>query len=148
MTRRRWYEAQGGLRFRCTQCGKCCARPGYILVHPDESAALAARFRDGAKPADLEGVLWTWDDACNGWLIEVEEGESCPFLIDEQCSVHDVKPRQCATYPFWEEIIGNRLTWTQEAQHCEGIQPEGDLYTPDLIALIEEEQRLTFESDG
>src|SRR5699024_11592257 len=111
MTRRRWYEAQGGLRFRCTQCGKWCARPGYILVHPDESAALAARFRDGAKPADLEGVLWTWDDACNGWLSEVEEGESCPFLIDEQCSVHDVKPRQCATYPFWEEIIGNRLTW-------------------------------------
>lgn len=147
MTRKRWFESQGGLRFQCTQCGKCCARPGFIAVYPDESVELADRYRKGATPRDLAGVLWTWDDAFGAWLIEVEEGQSCPYLVDEQCSVHDVKPRQCATYPFWEEIIGNRLTWAQEADHCEGIRADGDLYTPQLIELIEQERRLTFESE-
>lgn len=145
MSSRRWYDAQGGLRFTCTQCGKCCSRPGYILVHASEAPPLAARYKDGARPEDLD-ELWVWDDAVEGWLIEVEEGESCPFLVDEQCSVHDIKPRQCATYPFWEEVTMHRFTWAQEASLCEGIQPDGELYTPELIQLIENEERLTFES--
>ena len=36
-----WYR--GGLRFSCTQCGKCCSgAPGYVWVTKDEIEQIAA----------------------------------------------------------------------------------------------------------
>lgn len=141
-----WYALRGGLNFRCTQCGKCCKAPGYVVVLPEEADAIAARYRPGANAFDLVGELWNWELAFNAWLIEVDDGESCPLLGPEGCTVHDVKPRQCATYPFWPENIESPTTWGEEGIRCEGIDPDGDLYTPDLIALISGDRELTKEN--
>lgn len=141
-----WYSAQGGVHFRCTQCGKCCSRPGFVLVYRDEATNIAPRYRANARPEDLADELWEWDEYFGGWMIEVKEGGHCPFLVDGKCDVHDVKPRQCATYPFWDEIVDKKRTWTQEKVHCEGIHDEGDLYEVDLIDMIKREQRATFEN--
>lgn len=142
-----WYAATGGVHFRCTQCGKCCARPGYIEVLPEEADALADRYRKGASPQDLEGELWLWDPESVAWTITVPEGGHCPFLVDGLCSVHDVKPLQCRTYPFWPEIVGRAKTWKEEARYCEGISDDGDLYTPSRIAQLLDEERSTNENE-
>lgn len=143
---KRWYEYRGGLNFRCTQCGKCCKTPGYVAVQPEEANAIAARYREGADAFDLAGDLWNWELGYNAWLIHVEEGESCPLLGPDGCTVHDIKPRQCATYPFWDEVLESPTAWAEESLRCEGIDPEGDIYTPDLIDIIAREKRLTNEN--
>ena len=43
MAAEKWYK--DGLRFDCTQCGKCCGgAPGYCWVSEDEIHALAERL--------------------------------------------------------------------------------------------------------
>lgn len=143
---RPWYEHRGGLNFRCTLCGKCCKTAGYVAVQAEEADAIAARYRPGANAFDLAGELWNWELAFNAWLIEVDEGESCPLLGEDGCTVHDIKPRQCATYPFWTEVIESPTAWAMESLRCEGIDEEGDLYSPDLIDIIASDKRLTNEN--
>lgn len=49
-------------------------------------------------------------------------GEQCIFLTkDEKCSVYDVRPTQCATYPFWPQNLFGLAEWKAEASRCEGI---------------------------
>lgn len=145
-TRRRWYTAQGGVHFKCTQCGACCSREGSVLVYRDEAKRIAPRYRPGAKPADLAGGLWTWNDFYDSWMIEIRKGGKCPFLINDKCTIHDIKPRQCATYPFWDEVVDTEETWREEALLCEGINNEEKLYPPDLIEMIKREQQSTYEN--
>jgi Fe-S-cluster containining protein len=38
--------------------------------------------------------------------LEVPAGGACVFLENHQCLLHDVKPEQCRTFPFWNEYIG------------------------------------------
>ena len=53
------------------------------------------------------------------------EEKRCPFLGGDAekgwCNVHDVKPVQCATYPFWPGVADNERGWLREAQICPGI---------------------------
>ena len=48
---------------------------------------------------------------------------ACIFLRGHQCSIHDVKPTICATYPFRNEALWSGVDWNAEAQFCEGITP-------------------------
>ena len=143
---RPWYVRRGGLRFRCTQCGRCCRQPGIVAVTREEAARIAPRVRDGATPQSLAGELWTWEDQEGAWVIDVPIGASCPLLGENGCTVHDIKPEQCATYPFWSENVASLIDWTQEGVRCEGISPDGDLYTPELIEVILQGRRLTNEN--
>lgn len=147
MTRTRpWYVRRGGLRFRCTQCGMCCRQPGFVAVTREEADAIADRLQPGDTAKSLDGTLWTWDHQAGVWMIDVPLGQSCPLLGEKGCTVHDIKPEQCATYPFWSENVASLIDWTQESIRCEGITPEGDLYTPELIDVILQGRRLTNEN--
>lgn len=48
-------------------------------------------------------------------------GGDCVFLESKQCSIHAVKPAQCATYPFWPQALASKADWCAEATRCEGI---------------------------
>jgi len=42
--------------------------------------------------------------------------DGCIFLNPiGQCSIYDVRPIQCRTYPFWPSILKNKQTWEEEA---------------------------------
>lgn len=143
---RPWIARRGGLHFRCTQCGRCCTQPGYVSITREEAARIAARLVEGGTPKDLQGSLWDWDDQSGTWMIDVPEAAACPLLGEQGCVVHDIKPEQCATYPFWSENLASRTVWKNEAKFCEGIREEGDLYTPELIDVILQGKRLTNEN--
>ena len=50
-----------------------------------------------------------------------EGQDHCHFLTAEGCSIHEVKPTQCRTYPFWPSLVENRFAWDLEAKFCPGI---------------------------
>lgn len=78
------------------------------------------------------------DDEAEGHVIEVDEGYACR-LLDEagRCRVHPVKPAQCRTFPFWDELLDDRRAWRAAKRTCEGIDhPGGREYTAEEIERL------------
>jgi len=120
-----WY--QGGLRFECTQCGACCTgRPGYVLFTDDEAAAIADRLGISIETFYKK---YTHDTDAGRSLTEheTEFGFDCVFLDRETtpgaslCSIHDLRPTQCRTFPFWPEHLRTKREWEKLGNECEGV---------------------------
>lgn len=128
-----WY-AEDGLRFGCTGCGECCRRAGFVEVLPAEAERIAT-FLLGkrARPHDLEPSLWR--QTPDSWEIEVPDGAVCPLLDPNgRCTIQEVKPSQCSTFPFWPEIVASPRTWLHAGLWCEGVG-RGDSW--DVVAIAE-----------
>lgn len=133
---RRYFFDQG-LRFTCTECGKCCTgAPGWVRVNAEERAALASHLgvdeaafiRDFTKPMTVpEGGLS---------LREREDG-SCVFFHNNRCTVYHLRPLQCRTYPFWMKNLRSPEAWAAAAKECPGID-QGLLHARDDILDIVE----------
>jgi hypothetical protein len=125
-----WYP--NGLRFTCTQCGRCCGGgPGTIRASDDEIAALAARLEldDGAFRKRYTRKLRSGDIS----LIE-KDNHDCIFYDRRRgCTVYADRPRQCRTWPFWKSLVFSPETWAAESTGCPGMDL-GRLYDCDSIA--------------
>lgn len=110
-----WYK--DGLRFQCTQCGKCCTgEPGYVWVNDEELAAIA-RVRGETVPEVT--ALWTRQTPRGRTLREKANGD-CIFLENRRCTVYEVRPRQCRTWPFWESNVETPEDWEDTCKVCPG----------------------------
>jgi Fe-S-cluster containining protein len=45
----------------------------------------------------------------------------CVFLSDKKCTIYEVRPTQCRTYPWWPSTLIGEAEWKAEAMRCEGI---------------------------
>jgi Fe-S-cluster containining protein len=127
-----WYEK--GLRFSCTECGKCCTgAPGYVWVTAADVARLAK-----AKGLTPDAFSKAYVRRVGGRLsLQERANGDCVMLEGKRCSVHEVKPRQCVTYPFWSETVDRPEDWEAEAAKCPGVG-SGDLYTAaEIDALVQ-----------
>lgn len=115
---RAWWD--GGLPFACTQCGKCChARGGYdkVYLQARESRRLARHLGLGLRDFHAR---FTVRDA-DGYRSLRFTGGHCVFLDGTVCYVHEAKPVQCRTWPFWPELLRSRATYAREVQSfCPG----------------------------
>jgi hypothetical protein len=111
-----WYR--DGLRFTCTQCGKCCTGdPGYVWVTEDEVRKLAA-FR--GEPLHEFVALHTRKARGKVTLREKANGD-CVFYDQQRgCTVYRVRPRQCRTWPFWESNLESPEQWERTEAVCPG----------------------------
>jgi Fe-S-cluster containining protein len=115
-------EASAGLRFECTECGRCCRTHGeyaHVYVDDDELAALARLL--GMTPGAFRRRYTTTDEL--GWSELRFHGDRCIFLDDatNRCTVYEARPTQCRTFPFWRTFVRNGV-WTAEARAiCEGL---------------------------
>jgi len=50
----------------------------------------------------------------------------CVFW-DGGCTVYDIRPRQCRTFPFWRENVASPKAWRKTETRCPGVG-EGPLY--------------------
>lgn len=114
MNSKAWYGK--GLRFSCTQCGNCCRNHGdytYVYLAEHDVEAIA-RHLGLSRRRFLERYCSRED----GWVTLRMDAPACPFLQeDNRCGIYPVRPKQCATWPFWEENL-ERSAWEGPVQEC------------------------------
>ncbi|MGV7221656.1 MAG: YkgJ family cysteine cluster protein [Nitrospinales bacterium] len=112
-----WWEKEN-IRFECQAgCFKCCLKPGVIFF--EEGDILRASKFLNCTPSELKSSYLEFEEY--EWLINVRADTSCPFLEKQGCSIHEAKPKQCSTYPFWRELLVSKIKWKLESENCPGI---------------------------
>ena len=114
MSSKSWYSK--GLRFECTGCGNCCRNHGdYAFVYLAEADVRAISAHLGlARDAFLKKHC----EEVDGWITLRMDQPACAFLTKEnRCAIYPVRPKQCATWPFWEENL-ERSTWEGSVKAC------------------------------
>ena len=111
------------LEFSCTACGICCREKGYVFF-TDDDIARASKYLDLNPLIFIKKYLDF--DSDYGYFARVDEdnGLSCPFLKDNKCVIHDAKPNQCKTYPYWKEYTdknGNLIAGKFD-RPCPGVK--------------------------
>ena len=110
-----WYAS--GLPFECTSCGNCCTGPeGAVWFDDQEGREMAENL--GMSEKDF---LKAYTRKIHGNRSlnehETEHGFDCVFLDRETrpgkaiCSIYEVRPVQCRTWPFWPEVVRSRAAW-------------------------------------
>lgn len=112
-----------GLRFSCTRCSACCrGGPGYVFL----SKADLIRLLDLLKLdfRDFFHEYCSLVDTGLGMALSLAERENydCIFWAHGGCTVYEVRPFQCSTYPFWASVLESSRTWHEEAGNCPGIE--------------------------
>ncbi|MBL4809452.1 MAG: YkgJ family cysteine cluster protein, partial [Phycisphaerales bacterium] len=128
-----------GLRFECTQCGKCCTGPtGFVLFTDTEAAAMA---KDLGVTTDAFIKTHTRQTIVGQSLKETvtKHGYDCVLLDRDKngkalCKVYKTRPEQCQTWPFWRSNLDSLESWKEEAEDCPGMDT-GPLHTTKHIRL-------------
>ena len=150
-----WYAE--GLNFTCSQCGNCCTGgPGYVWISREEIVRLAEFLKitpqeTVEKYCRKEGGRFSLTEFRN------EAGNyDCVFLKEEKvrvpapggaagetvvqtrrrCTVYEVRPLQCRTWPFWPENLWSKKTWDHAAKRCHGMNAGRRHFTLDQIAAL------------
>lgn len=116
-----WYAS--GLRFSCTQCGRCCGgAPGYVWVDEAEIRGLAATVG-----MEVDDFVRRHTHVVRGRrsLREFANGD-CHFLVTQpdgrkNCGVYGARPLQCRTWPFWQSNVESPAAWKEAGRSCPGI---------------------------
>ena len=125
------YYERKQLCFECTQCGKCCDRPGDIYLTPSDIYRISAHLKMEVEPFKRTLCVKQGHE----WVMKVTQKKACPFFQKDRCTIHAVKPIQCRTYPFWPEYVGDKDAWLDEAQECEGIG-RGRAYSAEEVEAL------------
>lgn len=127
-----WFLKEGGLRFRCNPgCGRCCTGPpGAVYFTEAEAQNIAKHLNLSIRDFYLTHARRQW----GRWsLKEVDHRDApdgkldCEFLQRNSgtgaglCSIHNVRPQQCRSYPFWPSLVASQEAWDNEAAECPGI---------------------------
>ena len=116
-----WWTILRGTRFECTQCGKCCERPGKVFVKPDEIEPVAGFL--GLTTRQFIKKFTRKIKEYDGYTLRMDPQGQCPFYStnDNTCGIHPVKFIQCRTFPFWPEHVETPDTLSATKEECEGI---------------------------
>lgn len=125
-----WYSE--GLNFKCTGCGGCCTGfPGFVWVTAEEITLMAEKLNIPIKEFTRRFLR---DAGGRMALKEDPKSYDCVFLADKKrCTMYDVRPKQCKTFPFWPHTISSKEAWDETALHCEGINKDSPLVNLETI---------------
>jgi len=117
------------MKFQCQEScgGKCCYKQWdnkatfvFLTVHDRFriSSFLNKPAWDFAKYAQFDSTRFT-DKKSYQWYLQ-NDGNKCIFLKEGKCSIYEVRPTQCRTFPFWPELM-TKLKYEDLKKHCPGI---------------------------
>jgi Fe-S-cluster containining protein len=122
-----------GLPFDCTQCGKCCHGRGdvaHVYVNYQERKRLAEHL--GISLPEFNKAYTQAEDTGHRTLRFVDG--HCIFLDGPTCTVHEAKPVQCRTWPFWDELLESEETYREQVlDFCAGSQVDGPMVSAESI---------------
>jgi hypothetical protein len=114
-----WYAE--GLAFECTSCGKCCLNHGdgfsFVYSTRADRRAIAKQLGLSLKRFEAE-----YCEQAGGALSFKSKDNACIFLDGHKCTVYELRPAQCRTFPFWPEVLEDEDTWERDvASFCPGV---------------------------
>ncbi len=125
------------MRFQCqTGCTNCCEQQGFVYLTEEDTRRLAAFLDMSAEAFEGRYVYRTR----NMRRLRVPRHAQCEFLKDGGCSVHEAKPFQCASFPFWPELVDNKKNWRKSGEWCPGIG-KGELVQIQIARNIADDMR-------
>ncbi|KAA3613708.1 MAG: YkgJ family cysteine cluster protein [Calditrichaeota bacterium] len=128
-----------GLKFACQEgCAACCKIPGWVGIKDEDAEKMAEIL--GIK---LNRFLAKYTHRKDGKLrLNERHDHACAMLSKDNtyCLVHEARPSQCRTYPFWDEILVNEFIWILEKRACPGID-QGRIYSADEIRKINRDEQ-------
>ena len=114
------------IRFSCTRSGKCCksqGEPGFVALNSEDIERLEKHLgkprSSFAVAADFSSFRYQKETHAR-WVLK-DTHPQCSFLVDNQCSIHEVKPLQCRTWPFWPEFIDGGELSKEKLSFCKGV---------------------------
>jgi len=106
----------------CESCGgKCCrGESGYIWAKRDEIAAMADYLKMELDEFAQRYLRKVGHRYSLREKILSEDDYACIFFDEtkERCTIYPVRPRQCRTFPFWEQFKNNE---DEVRLECPGI---------------------------
>ena len=107
----------------CEACkGNCCiGESGYIWVTPVELTAIA-NFLGISKEQFIATYLFKVGYRFSLLEKQYDQGHACTFfdLEHRQCTIYEVRPSQCRTFPFWDYF---KTHYEELETECPGILP-------------------------
>jgi len=79
----------------CKKCGKCCH--GTIYSVPTDGDLL--NWKDHPEILKFVKNGHFWMDPLTGKMLE-----SCPWLENNLCKIHEIKPEYCSNFPAFEGL--------------------------------------------
>ena len=125
------------MRFECQAgCTKCCEQQGFVYLTEDDIPRMAAYLAMTVAAFEQRYVYRTRLLR----RLRVPRHAQCEFLKEGGCSVHPAKPLQCAAFPFWPELVGNKKNWRKTAEWCPGVD-KGELVQIELARGVAADMR-------
>jgi Fe-S-cluster containining protein len=125
------------MRFECQPgCTKCCEQQGFVYLTEEDIPRLATYLGMTVAAFETRYVYRTRRLR----RLRVPRHAQCEFLKDGGCSVHAAKPFQCATFPFWPELVGNKRNWRKTGDWCPGVG-KGELVQIEAARATAEQMR-------
>jgi Fe-S-cluster containining protein len=123
------------IRFECQAgCTKCCDEQGFVYLTEDDITRIAKFVGQSQADFEKQHVFRTK----NVRRLRVPRHAQCAFLKVGGCSVHEVKPIQCRTFPYWPEILSSPRAWHETGKRCPGIE-QGELVNIEMARGLAEE---------
>ena len=157
---------ESNLKFSCIQCGRCCkgrsrtqvflneaeindissyleiddsndflSKYTYAVKHPNDENQLLISLKSKLSESS-NCSLPTIATSTDSELSQLQ----CVFLdaTTNQCSIYEVRPTQCRSYPYWSNNLIGEAEWSAESKKCPGIN----------VIVIDTNNTNTTESNG
>lgn len=105
--------------FKCQGCGECCKEEGSVYFTKGDVKRAARVLK--MKPDDFITRYLTPARDGKRYIVRVTSKMPCVFLRDHKCLIHSGKPKQCRTFPYWDEYVNDKGELVNFNRPCKGI---------------------------
>lgn len=82
----------------------------------------------------------------DGSRVLLFRDRACIFLEDGLCSVHEDKPVQCRTWPFWDELLESQEVYEREVlRFCPGSRVGEVVHAAEIRRQARETERALWQ---
>lgn len=121
-----WHD---GINFNYHQCGNCCTLPGGSVTASEADLRKISNFLNINFGEFLNKYTFNYKG-----LVSIKSFPNGPCIFyKDGCTVYEVRPTQCQTFPFGPEIMKDKTRLENVQEICSGIYC-GQFWTKEEIS--------------